>query len=353
MRILVAADGSVADLEVYGALVELGADVQVVVADASTEDGGAAALEALPGRVHVSRTWRLRRAGQHLHRSLPTRWVRQLEPDVVVVAEDASVAALQWVQAARRARVRVALATWAGEDPPSRIVRLLQRRALRQADGVVARTPSAARQARRAGARGPIRLVPPAVWDHPVTRAAPADRWFTVGYVGSLAEATGIDDVLAAVNRLPRETRLLVAGDGQERAEVASHEKVDLRTAVPRAGLPALYDDMDVLVVPSRRAGTDRALLEPVLLGAMAAGTPVIGTATGDIPWVLEEAGSGMTYRAGDVAALATLLMDVRSDPDRWAASGEQARANVGARFSPAASASALLELAEQLAPGQ
>jgi glycosyltransferase involved in cell wall biosynthesis len=357
MRILVAADGSAADLEVYAALVELGADVQVVVGDdaaaAPSEGGGAPALEALAGRVHVTPAPRLGRHGLHRHRSSPVRWIRQLGPDVVVSAHDASVASIRWVRAARRARVPIALTTWVGDAPPGRIVRLLQRRALRTVDGVVARTPSAARHARRAGARGPIRLVPPAVAGHPVTRVAPPDRWFTVGYVGSLAGADGIDDVLAAVNRLPRETRLLVAGDGQVRAEVASHKKVDLRTGVPRGDLPALYGDMDVLVVPFPRAGADRELLGPVLLGAMATGTPVIGASTGDIPWVLAEACSGMTYRAGDVPALATLLMDARTDPDRWAASGQRARATVAARFSPAASASALLELAEELAPPQ
>jgi glycosyltransferase involved in cell wall biosynthesis len=60
-----------------------------------------------------------------------------------------------------------------------------------------------------------------------------------------------------------------------------------------------------------------------------------------------------MTFPPGDVATLAGLLMDVRTDPERWRAAGLRAKSEVSSRFSPGASAAALLDLAERLLAAQ
>jgi glycosyltransferase involved in cell wall biosynthesis len=203
--------------------------------------------------------------------------------------------------------------------------------------------------ARRWGARGVVELVPPPI-DVP-SQVAPfaGGAPVTIGFAGRLVEAKGIRDLLAAVDRLPADVRLLVAGDGPLSAEVAAHPKVDLRRGVRHGEMGPLYDAMDVLVLPSRTTPTWAEQLGRVLLEAMAHGRPVIGAASGEIPWVLSEARGGVTFVEGDVAQLAGLLDDVRADPDRWRALGATGRADVAERFSVAASADALARFAERL----
>jgi glycosyltransferase involved in cell wall biosynthesis len=174
---------------------------------------------------------------------------------------------------------------------------------------------------------------------------------FTVGYVGRLVEAKGIPDLLAAADRLPEDTRLLIVGDGPLRGLVAAHPKVDLRVGVPHDDMASLYAEMEVLVLPSRTTRTWSERLGRVLLEAMAQGRPVIASASGEIPWVLSEARGGMTFPEGDVAALAGLIVDVRTHPEIWRELGERGRQDVATRFSPEATAAALLALAMDLSP--
>ena len=272
------------------------------------------------------------------------RCLQQVRPDAVLVdAAPGSWSVVRWVLAARGARVPVAVAAGGEPGDDGRLARAWRSLGLRAAARAYVRTPAAAPWARRAGARGPIHLVPPVVPPGTVTPTTSGPT-LTVGYVGPLRAADGILDLLGAIDRLPSLTRLLVAGEGPLRATVAGHRKVHLW---PEAS-PALYEALDVLVDPTRdRDATPSA--HPALLHAMAHGRPVIAATTGRIPWELCEANGGMTVPAGDVQALAGLLLDVRNDRHRWASLGEQGRRDVIDRFPPEATGAALLALLRDL----
>jgi glycosyltransferase involved in cell wall biosynthesis len=342
--------------EPYAALVRDGVDVQLVVPDRWHHEleGEVRPAEVHPdleGRVHLARIARPGSIQGHVHLTPPGRWLRKLQPDVVLVNEEHfSVPAAQWVQAARVRRVPVAINAWENLDRPLPWpARVLRHTTLRASSGVFARTPAAAQWARRWGARGRIDLVPPPIVSPAGVTARPRGGPFTVGFAGRLVEAKGVLDLLAAVDRLGGQERILVAGDGPLRSEVAADPKVDLRLGVRHDEMGAVYAEMDVLVLPSHTTRTWSEQLGRVLLEAMAHGRPVIAAASGEMPWVLSEARGGMTYPEGDVPALADLLIDARSDPDRWRALGERGRADVVERFSPEASGKALLALATGL----
>jgi glycosyltransferase involved in cell wall biosynthesis len=283
----------------------------------------------------------------------PVRWVRQLAPDVVLVDEPRVLRARQWVLAATRAQVPVVLGIDDPSGDPGWAARRLWRQTLRRASALAARTPGAARAARDHGVRGPVVLVPRPVATSgaaAIDADAGADRPFTVGYVGELAESEGVPTLLSAIDRLPRETRLLVAGDGPMRTDVQRHRKVELHVSVPADGLAALMAEMDVLVLTSPDpAGWPGRLGAPVAFEAMAVGTPVVAATSGRTPWVVSEGVCGMTYPVDDVVALAGLLADAHADPVRWQAAGELGRAHVDERCSPATASTAVTELAERL----
>jgi hypothetical protein len=171
-------------------------------------------------------------------------------------------------------------------------------------DFFAARSPGGAEMLRRWGARSEIGIVPHTIpeWEPPERPRAKHDP-FTIGFAGRLVEAKGIHDLLRAVRRLDFPFRLLVVGDGPLRAEFLGADlgrgELELRTGVRSAEMPALYARMDLLVLPSRTTETWAEQFGKVLCEALLCGTPVLGSSSGEIPWVIESsAGDESSRRA-------------------------------------------------------
>jgi glycosyltransferase involved in cell wall biosynthesis len=84
------------------------------------------------------------------------------------------------------------------------------------------------------------------------------------------------------------------------------------------------------------------------VLEAMARARPVIGSAVGGIPELIEDGVTGMLVPPGDVSALAIALERLLADAALRARLGASARTRVGERFTPEAQISALSELVER-----
>jgi len=77
---------------------------------------------------------------------------------------------------------------------------------------------------------------------------------------------------------------------------------------------------------------------------ALAAGRPVIASATGGVGDWLEHGVSGLLVKPGDVQDLARALNQLLADPQRQRAMGIAGREAVNARFSPERHVAAVLE---------
>ncbi len=77
---------------------------------------------------------------------------------------------------------------------------------------------------------------------------------------------------------------------------------------------------------------------------ALAAGRPVIASATGGILDWLEDGVTGLSVRPGDALGLARALNELLADPERQRTMGAAGRQMVAARFSPERHVAALLE---------
>jgi glycosyltransferase involved in cell wall biosynthesis len=126
--------------------------------------------------------------------------------------------------------------------------------------------------------------------------------------------------------------RFSLVGDGPERTALEAQVKaLGLEGAVCfhgwRHDLPAVYGDLDVVVNASRNEGTPVALIE-----ALAAGRPVVATAVGGTPDVLEGGAHGTLVPPQDEAALAAAIEATLSAPPSPARVA-RARAHVLARY--------------------
>jgi len=148
----------------------------------------------------------------------------------------------------------------------------------------------------------------------------------TVLFVGRLAEKKGVEHLIRAFpNVLARhpDARLVAVGDGPCRPELEAlssqlrlGDSVRFAGAQPPAALPRFYRGSRVFVLPSVVATSgDTDGLPVVLLEAMAAGCPLVGTAVGGIPDAMIHGRTGLLVRPAAPEALAAAINQVLDSP--------------------------------------
>ena len=332
---------------VYAALQKAGHDVVVVVParwrTAYAPDGFDAAPTAGDGpRVRSLRVIGQGRPQRHVYLARCAALLRELAPRFVLVEEEPfSLAAWQWRRAAVRSGVPfgVQLAETLDRRLPRAAVRARDR-VLADASLVVARSPKAATLAVRWGARGTVAVVP-----HDVAAVAPRAEpggAFTVALVGRLVEEKGVEDLLNAVARTDG-VRLVVAGAGPLTARVATAgARVELLGPLLPERVGEAYARAHVTCVPSRTTPVWEEQFGRVAVESLARAVPVVATATGALPWVLETTGGGVVVPERDPAALAAAIAGLRDDPTRARSLGEAGRTGALAAFSTDVAAAAL-----------
>jgi glycosyltransferase involved in cell wall biosynthesis len=347
-----------ANQAIYSTLRERGWSVRLVVPERWRHDYTAGTFRAVPapGMEDVLTPLRVVLAGReqrHFYLSRPRRMIAAGSPDVAFIEEESfSLSGLQWGTALSRLGIPFGLQ--ADENLDRRLplpVRFSRSWLLRRAAFVAARSPAAADLVRRWGAAGIVAIVPHAIpdWDSPPPRDG---RPFTIGFAGRLVPEKGVGDLIAAAERVGGPVRVMLAGNGpmRETLQTAARPGVEVvvRTDFSHDTMPAAYAEMDLLVLPSRTTPTWSEQFGRVLAEALLCGVPVVGSDSGEIPWVIEATAGGRVFPEGDVDALARVLCDLRDHPDLRAQLAERGRAAVRRHFTLAPCADALEALIDE-----
>ena len=154
----------------------------------------------------------------------------------------------------------------------------------------------------------------------------------TVGYAGRLVAKKGVDVLLAAMARVVRDlpdARLVVAGDGPERAALEREvDRLGLREHVAMLGHLA-PDDLEQALAPVWVQAVPSLWEEPfgmVAAEAMMRGTAVVASDTGGLGELVDDGRTGVKVPVGDAAALAAALLGVLTDAQRAETIGRNAR---------------------------
>lgn len=158
----------------------------------------------------------------------------------------------------------------------------------------------------------------------------------TVGFVGTLKPWHGLPVLVEAFARLHAArpaTRLLIVGDGGERVTLERdlfarglRDVVTLTGAVPAERIPGLLASIDIATAPY--PDLPGFYFSPLkLFEYMAAGLPVVASAIGQIPEVIEDGVTGVLCPPGDALALTAALLRLHDDAALRRAIGRRARA--------------------------
>ena len=338
---------------------------------------------ALPGLERSLRPTRVVFPGypqRHLYVTNPRSLCTRARPDIAFVeAEPYSLVATQWSLALHSLGVPFGVQCYENIDRAlPRPIRWLRSRVLRRAAFVAARSDSAARLARAWGATGEVGFAPPAVpsweWEpdaaeregghtstaepsttaaelhltteeregrHPFTERE-GGHTFTIGYAGRLVASKGLIDLLEAVRTLQAPVELVLIGNGELREQLehqpipGSHVRV--LDGLTHEQMALGYAQLDVLVLPSRTTPTWKEQFGRTIVEALWCGVPVVGSDSGEIPWLIELTGGGLVFAEGDRRALAARLTELREHPQLRRELAMRGRARVKELFSvPAA----------------
>jgi glycosyltransferase involved in cell wall biosynthesis len=163
--------------------------------------------------------------------------------------------------------------------------------------------------------------------------------------VGRLAPEKGIDTLLEAADGLPVEIVLAGTGPEEERLRRIAGSNVTFLGHVDRDGLPAVYADADVVVMPSRSDPWGMVLNEAAL-----SGLPLVSTtAAGAAHELIEDGINGFRVPPDDPAALRVALQRLVEDDAFRRAAAVRSR-ELGMAFTPSAWADAVAGVVERLA---
>jgi glycosyltransferase involved in cell wall biosynthesis len=286
---------------------------------------------AFPGKVQ-----------RHVYLTRCRSLVKRAEPQVAFIeAEPYSLAATQWGRVLAGLDVPFGVQCYENIDRHLPLpVRWLRSRVLRDASFVAARSDSAARLVRAWGARGEVGFAPPAVPSWGSVPSAPAHP-FTIGFAGRLIKRKGLFDLLAAARELEAPVELLLLGNGELRDELDGQpipgSRVRVVNGLTHDRIASSYAQLDVLVIPSHTTATWKEQFGRVIVEALWCGVPVVGSDSGEIPWLIELTGGGLVFPEGDHQALADALRKLRKQPQLRRELATTGRATVARMFSVAA----------------
>jgi glycosyltransferase involved in cell wall biosynthesis len=270
----------------------------------------------------------------------------------------------RWAARREKAPVIAVARGWTGENWKVRVYEALDRWRLRGMDRVVCVSGGQAARVRRIGLpEEKVLVIHNAIDTHRFTNPDPPYeeklRWFfprtcrrIVGAAGRLSPEKGFATLIDAAREISRNDPsigFILFGDGPLRAKLARRiEGAGLAKTFVLAGFRDDFDSflpfLDLLALPSFTEGLPNVVLE-----AFAAGVPVVATAVGGTPELVDDGVNGYLISPGDAQALARRILDVLSFPANQRAMGQEGREKVAREFTFEIQARQYRQLFEEL----
>jgi glycosyltransferase involved in cell wall biosynthesis len=190
-------------------------------------------------------------------------------------------------------------------------LRLFTRLAVRRASAVTAVSQATADLVRSdLGFRGPIQVIPNGI-DEKIFRPPakrPEKKTVKVLFSGNPTLRKGANLLGLIAERVDAHAEIVVTG-GLRRTRIQCSRRLRYIGRIAPEKMPALYQNVDILLLPTIREGLCRAALE-----AMSAGLPLITTNASSMPELIHHGKGGFLCRVGDVGGFADAVNILAED---------------------------------------
>lgn len=164
--------------------------------------------------------------------------------------------------------------------------------------------------------------------DEALRRQLGLDGAVVLGFIGSFYAYEGLALLLEAMPKIlsiDARVRLVFVGGGPQEvslkqiaARLALEDKVRFAGRVPHEDVPRYYDLIDVLVYPRLPMRLTELVTPLKPLEAMAQGRLLAASDVGGHRELIRNDETGVLFKAGDVDALASRVLELLSDRRRW-----------------------------------
>lgn len=268
--------------------------------------------------------------------------VREVRPEVMHIDEEPyNFATFQAMLLAQHHKAHALFFTWQNlyrpYPPPFRQMELYN---YKHAAAALAGNREAEKVLRHKGYTGPIHLIPQFGFDTDIyKRSTPrppraANDLFTFGFIGRLKEEKGLPLMIEALLHLPDNCKAVFIGNGpmksvleEQAARLGVADRVIFKGGIPTYEVPREMEQLNVLVLPSLTRSNWMEQFGRVLPEAMSCETPVIGSSSGEIPYVIGDA--GLVFKEGDAQELSTCIQRLLDDPILYADLAKRGRQRV------------------------
>jgi glycosyltransferase involved in cell wall biosynthesis len=243
---------------------------------------------------------------------------------------------------------------------------------LKNTDGLIAGNQDGVDVLKQRGYRGKYTVLPQLGVDEVLFSANPqldlarslgiqTDE-FVIGFVGRFVEEKGILTLIKAVSKLTGKWKLLLLGRGNLKDKIITEataagisDRLIMVESVPHEQVVNYINLMNTLVLPSETTYQIKTLTAVgwkeqfghVLIEAMACQVPVIGSDSGEIPFVIAD--RGLTFPEKDAAALAKCIQTLLDNPTFAQELGQQGYERVMTDYTNKALAQKQLDFYQQL----
>ncbi len=276
---------------------------------------------------HILRSAFIGKESAYLYNPAIFKLIKDFQPDIVHVEQGAyalSYAQILWGLKRYSPRSHSLFFTWWNLPYELRgIKHRAERFNLSLSASAIAGNQASKDILRERGFHRPIHVLPQLGVDVSMFQGNPrrTNGTFRIGYAGRITKEKGVLDLVDAVARMENKERseLYFVGAGGELENVkrtagANSVSLSCHPPVRNDVLSEHLSKMDVLVLPSRSTTEWVEQFGHILLEAMAAGVPVIGSSSGEIPHVIGNA--GIIFNEGNSAELAADLDRLFGDPN-------------------------------------
>jgi L-malate glycosyltransferase len=252
-------------------------------------------------------------------------------------------------------------------------VALLEKYNLNNSHGIISGNQDGAEILKERGYKGPVKVLPQLGVDEKLfARTAQPELAaqlgiqpgeFVIGFVGRFVPEKGIMTLIEALVTLKdKPWKFLLIGRGELRAEIMQKaiehnikDKIIIIENVAHHEVPKYINLMSTLVLPSETTYKFKTLTAigwkeqfgHVIIEAMASQVPVIGSNSGEIPYVIGDA--GLIFPEGDIQALANCLLQLIDNPEYAQHLGEMGFQKAMVKYTNKALAKEQLEFYKEL----